>query len=149
MTMTNDDQIILQSYYTVVLLKELDSNNFLESDFFRNMKFDWPDVKTGVREIGVTNKGAKLMALHAMLMIPKELLFSKYSNEFCDVDKYLDSVCINTETNYRSDREKVSFVRHLRNALAHTDIDFESGNTMKFSDKNTRKNGGKVLFRTP
>jgi hypothetical protein len=69
------DNLLLQSYYSVSFLVELVNNNFLGTKCFDEMKFGASWIKEGIKEIGIDNQGSLMMSLYAMLVIPRELIF--------------------------------------------------------------------------
>ena len=50
---TQEENLILQSYMTVSLLAELGNNKFFESDCFSKMTFGVPDIKKFLKTSGV------------------------------------------------------------------------------------------------
>ena len=124
--LTQEDNLILQTYYTSVLLAELKNNNLINSTFFDSMSFKQPVVKSEIKKINVDNQGTLLMVLYAMLVVPKEIVEEKYSDEYDKLNVYLENISIDTSSNYPNDMPKVKFIRHIRNAIAHARVKFES-----------------------
>lgn len=135
---TQADNLILQAYYTTSLIAELKNNHFVESDFFQNMAFGQPAIKEGLKEIGVDNQGSALMALYAMLVIPREILKEKYGSEYAALNDFLKGVVTNTATNYPNDSPNINFLRHIRNSVAHAQVEFEPNSYVLFRDKDER-----------
>jgi len=133
------DNLILQAYYTTSLIAELKNNRFLESNFFQDMTFDQPAIKEELKTVGVDNQGAALMVLYAMLVIPREILKEKYTAEYVALDGFLQGVVTNTATNYPSDSPNINFVRHIRNSVAHAQVEFSPNNYILFRDKDDKK----------
>jgi hypothetical protein len=61
-TLTQDQNLLFQSYFTVSLLAELKSNKFLDSDYYNSMTFGAPWIKD---EIG--NAGTPFIFLYLSL----------------------------------------------------------------------------------
>jgi HEPN pEK499 p136 len=135
---TQDDNLLLQSYITVSLLAELKNNNFLESEYYDSMNFGIPEFKEPLREIGVDNRGSAMMALYAMLVLPRELVQNAYAAQYDAINEFLNNHTQHTATNYRSDSSKTDFVRHIRNAVSHARVSFRSNDVIIFKDEHTR-----------
>ncbi|MBO1064027.1 MULTISPECIES: HEPN family nuclease [Nostocales] len=136
---THADNLILQAYYTTVLIVELKNNEFMESGFYQNMTFGQPVIKEELKKIGVDNQGSALMALYAMLVIPREILYDNYSAEYVKLNDFLNEVVTNTVTSYPSDSLKVDFIRHIRNSVAHAQVEFEPNDYVLFQDRDDRR----------
>jgi len=147
--MTNqEDNLLIQSYINVALLAELVKNKFFESDYFKNMKFDAPWVKETLCKVGPDNQGSALMALYAMLVIPRELAFSKYPNQVKDLSDFLVAKTQSTSTTYKSDKPNVDFLRHIRNSVSHARVTFRQNDAIVFSDTDSR-NGEAFVTELP
>ncbi len=72
-TITQEDNLILQAAYTVLLFKELGEVNFEESSAFDNLNLP-AGIKKSLKDIKIQNQGSAIMALYAMLVVPKELI---------------------------------------------------------------------------
>lgn len=134
------DNLILQSYYSVSLLAELRNNDFLGSEYFEEMKFGTPWIKDGIKSIGVDNQGSLLMSLYAMLVIPRELMFAQYSKKVVDIQNFLRKKCIITKNDYQSQIENIDLLRHIRNSVSHAKVAFIPNQLVTFTDKNPRSN---------
>jgi hypothetical protein len=136
--LTQEDNLLIQSFYSTVLLTELKNNNFLNSDFFNNMIFGSPQIKGELKKIGVDNQGCALMILYAMIIVPKELFWEKFPKEKQLIEDFLQNNTVNTVTTYKDDSPKIDFLRHVRNAVAHARISFRPSEAICFSDEDTR-----------
>jgi hypothetical protein len=132
------DNLVLQSYYSVSLIAELRNNAFLESHYFESMKFSAPWIKEEIKSIGVDNQGSLLMSLYAMLVIPRELIFKKYPDKVDDIQRFLRSKCKITKNEYQTQIESIDILRHIRNSVSHASVAFVPKSVMIFSDENTR-----------
>ena len=135
---SQSDNLLLQSYYSVSLLVELRNNNFLESQFFEGMSFGAPWIKAGIKTIGVDNQGSLLMSLYAMLVIPRELVFHKYEKNVNEIQRFLRANCKVIKNDYQTKNEKINFLRHMRNSVSHASVEFDPNNTVTFTDTNPR-----------
>ena len=137
-TISEEDNLIIQSYYTVCLLNAL-GDKFTENTYFQDLEFNNDSIKEGLKHVTVQNQGSALMALYAMLIIPKELIGKKYHIEYERINDFLNKECFDINTTYKNDKKKINFLRHLRNAVAHANISFDPNNYMKFYDKNKKE----------
>jgi len=142
---TRDDNLILQTYYSVTLLIELQKNGFVNSEFFQSMDFEQTGIKEAIRKIGVDNQGSALIALYAMLVVPWQILKDRYPTDFSNIQTFLTNHCNNTITNYPKDCSVVDYVRHIRNSVAHARVEFKPNDIVRFTDNDL---GGKHSFKT-
>jgi len=119
---TQEQNLIFQSYFSTVLSTELKNNDFLASDFFESMKFGSPWVKDEISKIGIDNQGLLLMTLYSMLVIPKELIQNEFKSEYAEINKYLSTIAINTHSDYGNDKPVVNYLNHIRNSVAHSRV---------------------------
>ncbi len=133
-----DDNLIVQSYYSVCLFNALGSQ-FTENKCFQDLKFGNDSIKDGLRHITVQNQGSALMALYAMLVIPKETIGKKYQIEYENINIFLQKYCFDINTSYKSDGNNINFIKHLRNAVAHANIYFEPNDYIGFHDRNKKE----------
>lgn len=139
------DNLLLQSYYSVLFLVELRNNKLLESQYFKDMEFGVPWVKKAIESIGIDNQGSLLMSLYAMLVIPKELIFEKYPEKVNNIQRFLRSNCIIKRNDYNSDKDDIDCLRHIRNAVSHAKVEFDPQETVTFTDTNFRSKKTIVL----
>jgi hypothetical protein len=132
---SQEANLILQSYITISLISELRNNGFLESEFFGQMKFGSPWIKDALMKIGADNQGSALMALYAMLVIPRQLIFEEYPEKVEAIQNFLRSNAQNTKTTYKSDTPKIDFLRHIRNAVSHSRVSFREKDVVIFYDQ--------------
>lgn len=146
MAISQETDLILQSYFSVVLITELKNNNFLESDFYKHMNFNTPGIKELIKQkISIDNQGMLLMFLYAMLVIPKELIGNKYKKEYSDINQYLNGIAKNTHTDYEDDSPTINYLRHIRNSVAHSRVEFLPNKYIVFNDNDNKRNNS---FRT-
>ena len=136
--LTQEDNILFQSYFTFVLLAELNNSDFLNSESFREMDFGSPWIKEELTKIGVDNQGCLLIALYVMLIIPRQLISDSYSTEYDEIRAFLESHAQNTSTTYRRDSPTIDYLRHIRNSVAHAQVAFRPNDVVIFSDENDR-----------
>lgn len=135
---TQEQNLLFQSYFTVSLLVELKNNDLLNSQYFERMTFGAPWIKEELRKIGVDNQGSAMMALYAMLVLPREIINQIYSSEYDKIDAFLAKHTQNTITNYSSDSSSVRYLRHIRNAVSHARVEFRPSDAVIFKDENHR-----------
>ena len=138
--LTQEQNLLFQSYFTVSLLVELKNNSLLDSAYYEGITFGAPWIKEELRSIGIDNQGCAMMALYAMLVLPREIIQQAYSSEYDDINNFLQSIMQNTTTKYRSDSSGINFLRHIRNAVAHARVEFSPNDVVTFFDENSRTN---------
>ena len=154
MAYSTETNLIIQSALSAAFLMDLsnNSNTFVSSDFFRDMKVVFPEVKKYYQDgkTGIGNQGALLMCMYSLLVIPKELLGSKYKNNYVGIDKYIDSKKVKLIDTYLSTGKTPEYVRHMRNAVAHANVCFNdtdpSNILVAFKDRKNRKSKFEVTF---
>lgn len=136
MTITQEDNLIIQSYMTVSFLLELKKLDFLNSDYYKKAKFQDEYVKAKLPEIKIDNQGSMLMVLYAMLVIPSELIKVGFSDEFNNVNKVIHTIRNKTRTysNYEYDSVNINYIKHIRNSVAHAKVKFVPNVEVIFSD---------------
>lgn len=123
-----EDELIFQPYLMIELLFNLHKHIFLGSDYFKEMEYN-KDTRYLLKKVGIDNQGLIILALYALLVIPKEILEKKdYDPDFEKINKNMSAYCQNRETDYDSDSPNTNYIRHLRNALSHGRISFVNGN---------------------
>ena len=130
---------------TTSFLFELKNNEFLKSDYYKNVQFEDNYLKENLPLIGIDNQGTLLITLYSMLVIPKRLLSQNYSNEFAKLNNVVDSIKSNAESNYKSDNRQIDFIRHIRNSVAHAKVTFIPNVSVTFTDEN---NGNEICTIT-
>ena|ERR1019366_154464 len=141
---TNEDNLIFQSLYTVILIKALDDAKLLDSTFFASLHLS-PDVRLGIKRVGVGNQGCLLMFLYALLVLPRGLIEEKYKPEYDEIDKTLNSWNMKTESTYVNREPPHKYILHIRNAVSHGRVSFEPEQFVKFEDEYTNEKKGKCF----
>jgi hypothetical protein len=136
---SQEENLVLQSYFTVSLLAELGNNKFFSSDYFNGMNFGSLDIKNFLEKNGIDNQGSAVMSLYAMLVVPYELIRNNYNIEFSAMNSFLGQKTKNVTTTYHNDASNSDFMYHLRNAVAHCRISFKEGDSIVFADSNGAK----------
>ena len=136
--LTQEQNLVIQTYLSFCLTVELKNNEFFTSEYFQNMNFDDPWVKKYLKEIGIDNRGTLLMALYAMLVVPKELVGKAYELDYSAINDWIALQASNTKTTYAKDTTQVDHIRHLRNATAHASIEVESNSVVRIKDRSLR-----------
>jgi hypothetical protein len=137
---TPEQDLLFQSYFTVSLLAELKNNKFIESGYFQGMTFGAPWIKNELRKIDVDNQGCALMALYAMLVLPKEIIQQSYASDYEKINDFLKTHTQNTVTTYSTDASSVNYIRHIRNAVAHVRVEFRPNDAVVFKDVDLHSN---------
>jgi hypothetical protein len=134
--LTQEQNLLFHSYFTVSLLVELKNNSLLDSDYYKGMPFGAPWIKNELQKIGIDNQGCAMMTLYAMLVIPREIVQQAYASEYDKINTFLQTHTQNTNTTYRSDSQSVNHLRHIRNAVAHARVEFRPTDVIIFNDEN-------------
>ncbi len=130
--------LILWSYSSIVLLLTLAKDKeFLNGDYFNALILE-PWVKEIIKQVNIDNQGALLMCLYVMLVIPKELFSNKYKTEYDKMNIFLASKTKNTQSSYKDDINKIDYIRHIRNSVAHARVSFVPGETVTFYDRSKK-----------
>ncbi|MBQ3603461.1 MAG: hypothetical protein IJA02_06455 [Clostridia bacterium] len=136
---TSEESLLLQSLSVTALLGELSNNNFLNSDYFENLPFENESFKSIIKMSGLGNPASMQIMLYALLVVPKEL-FSKTSYNELETHfaKINQQICAMVEDDTYStydnegSKEKINYLRHLRNAVAHSKCDYFDENQKCF-----------------
>lgn len=136
MNYSKEDDLLIQTYLTTEFLFELSNLKFLESPYYKNANFLDKSVHQFLPTIGIGNRGALLMTLYSLLIVPKELIEKKYRKEFRDLNIFVGTIKSDVNTTYEKDTNSVDYIRHIRNAVAHANMEFTSENEVVFLDHN-------------
>lgn len=138
MELTQDDNLLIQSYFTTAFLGELTNSSFLKSDCYKNLQFGDNYIKENLPTIGIDNQGTLLIMLYTMLVIPKQLLSQNFPDEFEELNNVVKNLNSKVESNYQSDNIQIDFIRHIRNSVAHARVAFIANVSVTFTDENNR-----------
>lgn len=124
-----EENLLLQSTMNAAFLISLclEEKEFLPSEFFGKMQFVLPIVKDLYQDekIGIGNQGMMLCCLYSLLVLPKEKLQNKYPNAYNQVNEWIKSNSTVVKDTYTT---KDEHIRHIRNAVAHGNIEIEDNN---------------------
>lgn len=137
-TLTQENNLIIQSYMTVSFLLELKNLNFLKSDYYKHAEFQDKFIKKSLHDIGLDNQGSMLMTLYAMLVIPKQLIEHQFPDEFNNLNGVVDKIKSDAQSTYKKDSVSIDYIRHIRNAVAHAKVSFVPKTEVIFLDENNR-----------
>jgi hypothetical protein len=138
MQLTQDDNLLIQTYMTTAFVLELKNNDFLNSEYYKNVQFQDEFVKKSFPTIGIDNQGMLLITLYTMLVIPKQLLSENYPTEFAELNNTIENLKSNAESTYSSDNSGIDFIRHIRNSVAHAKVEFSQTFSVTFKDENNK-----------
>ncbi|SHL31252.1 HEPN family nuclease [Flavobacterium saccharophilum] len=134
-----EEDLIIQSYFTIAFLAELNNNNFLRSNAYKEMNFQDSYIKANLPSIGIGNHGTIIQTLYSILVLPKELISNKFPKEFSDLNVFLKLNTVSAQTTYNADSINIDYLRHIRNSVAHGKVSFEN-DLVVFNDINSRTN---------
>ena len=146
MEYTQEDNLLIQSYFTTSFLFELKNLNFLSSDYYKNVEFQDKYVQENLPTIGIDNQGTMLMVLYTMLVIPKQLIEHKFPDEFNNLNQVIDTVKSDANSTYSQDSEQINYIRHIRNSVAHARVSFVPNTEVVFSDENNRGDNCTIII---
>jgi hypothetical protein len=130
--------LLIQSYFTTSFLLELKNLDFLNSDYYKSVEFEDKFVQEHLPSVGIDNQGAMLMVLYAMLVVPKQLIQTDFPEEFENLNQVVEELKLYSRSTYRQDSERIDYVRHIRNAVAHARVLFNPNIKVTFTDENNR-----------
>lgn len=141
MGLTQEENLIIQSYLNCILIASLKRDNFFESKYFNELDYGDDAMKKELKKIGILNTGMVASLLYSMLVLPKEKILKIYKSEFNKLNESIDKIKDKaTNSNYPEDRELIDYVRHIRNALTHGNISVGDGTYVEFYDEDKFKN---------
>lgn len=143
MQVSDKNQLIIQSYFMTSFIYALNNNNFLDSDFYKNLEFGDPFVHENLPKIGLGNLGTMLFTLYSMLVLPRELFKKDYKVELESLDPFISNLTSYEETDYRTDLQNIKYIKHIRNAVAHGRVTINTEGEAVFYDKNVYLKKGK------
>jgi len=99
MKYSREDDLLIQSYFTTSFLVELSNNNFLQSDFYKSMKFEDKYVHQNLPSIGIGNRGCMLMCFYSLLVIPKQFLDQpEHLSEFKNLNNKIETFVVEKDS---------------------------------------------------
>ncbi|TGD56544.1 hypothetical protein [Flavobacterium humi] len=138
MALSQEDNLLIQSYFTTAFLFELNNNDFLNSEFYKSLSFGDNYLKENLPTVGIDNQGTLLMGLYTMLVLPKEILSQKYPTEFNGLNNVIDTIQSASKSDYKSDSSGIDYIRHIRNSVAHAKVEFVPTISVTFTDQNSK-----------
>lgn len=152
-SITAEESLFLQCLSTTALLGELSNANFLNSDYFEKLTFENESFKTIIKMSGIGNPATMQMMLYALLVVPKELLSRiSYNHLETYVARINPQVCSLVEEDTYStydnegDKENINYLRHIRNAVAHSKCKYFSENQKNYVVFTDNNNTSKQCF---
>ena len=129
---TGDQSIIIQAIVTSTFLSELHNSNFLNSDYFKSMKFENSSYKEILKQSGIGNPAFMHFALYSYLVMPKEILtreeYETGRHLYRNLNQYISTIVEEgTYSTYPNEETvgKIKYCEHIRNAVAHAKSVFE------------------------
>lgn len=131
--MDDKDNLVVQSIAIGILLLELKSKDFLESDYFlKSYNFEFKEI---LREMTLDSQGVVMILMYIFFVVPKEIYADKLQykviNDFIK-DKIDNSIYILNVDDYNDG----DFVGHIRNAVSHSNFIFEPKKSLTIFDTN-------------
>ena len=149
LAISQETSLFLQCLATSSLLAELANADFVKSDYFKDLKFGNEDCKNILVVSGVGNPATMQMMLYALLVIPKEVLsrieFESLDSKMKEINTAIYVLIEKTETystyNGENNISDIDYLRHIRNAVAHSKCEYlseEGKNFVVFIDADNR-----------
>ncbi|GHY13116.1 hypothetical protein FXE62_11895 [Vibrio cholerae] len=141
---SREENQLIQTYISFKFLYELNLSGFVNSPEFKKINFNDPFVQEHVSINGIFTQGMIPPILYMLLVMPKEMLYDQFKDDYDCINKKISAMPLSTTTTYLSDKNGVDYLRHLRNAVSHMNVEYISGNNI-FKDsrmtkpKNNRK----------
>ncbi len=146
MNYSNNDNLLIQGYFSIALLVELKNAKFLDSDYYKNAQFEDNFVQENLPKVGIDNQGALLMILYTLLVVPRQLLEKNFPTEFDCLNNVVVDLSTSAKSSYKKDIQTIDHVRHLRNAVAHARVIFDSKGTVTFRDEDGKGSVWEATF---
>jgi len=124
MSLPQEVNTVGQAHMMIDFLDKLQQTNFFESKIFKDMQLCSPSYKEFLSTAKFDNQGYLILSLYSYLVLPKALFGSKYHSNFNAIDKYIDSIKLRADPIYKDDRDGVKYLKHIRNSIAHGQIEF-------------------------
>ena len=145
------DSYLLQALASTGLIAALANNDYLNDQHFNNLKFDNESFKKNIFQSGIGNPATLQMFLYALLVATYEMNKGHSLNmKFEQLNAFIDNLAINKCSNYPSDTAEFQYVKHLRNAVAHSKTYYfvnENVCYVTFTD-NYKNNNCEFTFKT-
>lgn len=151
MNLTENESIFCQALAMTSLLAELSNNDFLNSDYYNNLKFQGNEYnfRKILERSGLGNPATMQMYLYILLVMPKELLGITETDTLDTFKEEINRLFIrtieNVTTTYRNEDQTdvttIDFYNHTRNSVAHSKCKYEIVENkcyVKFCDVNMR-----------
>lgn len=152
-TISPENSLLLQCLATTSLLAELSNANFLRSEYFNNLKFGNESIKKILVTSGIGNPATMQIMLYALLIVPKELLskdeYGLLESNISELNPIVYKIIEEgTYSTYEGENNcrNIDYIRHIRNAVAHSNCKYisENGkNFVVFKDEDNRNRKGK------
>jgi len=151
MELTPNESIFCQALAMTSLLGELNNSNFLESEYYQNLKFSGnsENFKKILNVSGLGNPATMQMFLYILLVMPKEILkdFDRNFSTQCEVEinQLFLNMVVNVNTTYNNESSNnlatINYYKHTRNAVSHAKCYYEVINNVcyvTFKDENPK-----------
>ncbi|MGL5599003.1 MAG: HEPN family nuclease [Aeromonas sp.] len=135
---SREENQIIQTYISFKFLYELHSSGFVNSPEFKKLHFNDSYVQEQVSKNGIFTQGMIPPILYMLLVMPKEMLSDQLKNDYDCINKKVSAMSLSTTTTYLSDKKGVDYLRHLRNAVSHMNVEYISDNNV-FKDSRMTK----------
>ena len=138
---TEHENLIIQTYMNFIWLLEMHTLNFVKSDAYKQLNFSDKFTQNCIAERGVINQGIIPVAFYVMLVIPRETIFDEYQEKYDEINLYIAQILNpQVETTYNSDKDRIDYLRHIRNAVSHMNFEMTAEvDFVVFKDENPRK----------
>jgi len=133
-TPTDEESMTYLTIANITLLTSLYTNGFLNSDYYRNMRWrqsleNVSIIKNILEQRGLDNPSMMLMQMYGLFVLPKELLGAEYEG-LCKngFDTLIIQKQKGVQTTYQNEDsnnlQSINFYRHIRNAISHARYDY-------------------------
>ncbi len=135
--------IIIQGFFSINMLQEKLYGQSPETIRMSQAMQKWTNGKN-------PEQGAILIFLYSLLVVPKELakrdnknnpkFKNNYEAEYEKLNPIIDVLAKKKYSNYNSDLNGTNYIQHMRNAIAHGNVEFKANKYITFKDNNNSSN---------
>lgn len=124
------DSYLFQAVSTISLVTNLSNSNFQNSEYCANFLADDPVALFVLRESGIGNPATLQMYLYALLVAPYEVdKKHEIHLQLEELNNDINLLAFNVYSNYNYDVPKINYIKHIRNAVAHSRCNFSIENS--------------------
>ena len=140
MNLREKENLVFQSYCLINFIEELNNLDFVNSDVYKNLNFqDKVFQKYFGKGLPLLNRGTFVVYFYVLLVIPQQLIFDEFSEDFKSIGNWVKAVAKRIE--HKENKVDVVLadeyvIRKIRNSISHATVNFHDIDlTIEFSDR--------------